>query len=130
MTELTLATFEDWLTRYGAAWEHRDGEAGAALFATHAEYYWTSFEEPKRGRAEIAAALSHETARQTEVSFSYRVLALAGSLGIAGWRTQYRRVGTGELIHLDGVLTAEMDNDGLCVQLREWWHTTESSRKG
>ena len=53
MYALTVADFEAWLRGYKKAWEGRDAEAAAALFTPDAEYYWTPFDPPQRGRAAI-----------------------------------------------------------------------------
>ncbi len=58
---LTVASLNRWLKKYKVAWESRDPEAAAALFTGNAEYYWTPFEEPKRGRSEIAKAWENAT---------------------------------------------------------------------
>ena len=52
---LSREAFEAWLRRYGTAWEARDPDAAAALFAADARYYWTPFQEPKQGPTAIAA---------------------------------------------------------------------------
>jgi ketosteroid isomerase-like protein len=128
VTDLTSAAFDLWLEQYASAWEKRDGEAAAALFAENAEYYWTPFDEPKRGRTAIADAWREATARQSRVQVECHVLAVAGRLGIGRWATAYVRVGSGEHVRLDGVLTADLDDSGRCVVFREWWHTTEGNK--
>ena len=121
---LSREAFEAWLRRYGAAWEARDPDAAAALFAADARYYWTPFQEPKRGPAAIAAAWLEATSRQRNVRFSFEILAIDGPTGIARWHTHLERP-TGRRIELDGVLLAEFDDDSLCRLFREWWHSSE-----
>lgn len=128
--ELARADFGDWLTRYGAAWESRDPNAAAGLFAADAEYYWTPLGDPKRGPGEIAAAWAEATSRQRSVRFSFQILAISESTGIAKWHTQLVRAATGREIEIDGVLTAEFDGSGRCRVFREWWHSSEGDPEG
>jgi len=123
---MTPEAFDDWLRRYGAAWEGRDADSAAALFSPDAEYYWTPFGPPKRGRGEISRAWSEATSRQRGIRFRFRVLGLTGDTGIAHWNTRLVRVATGREIEIDGILFAEFDGTGLCRVFREWWHSTEN----
>jgi uncharacterized protein (TIGR02246 family) len=122
---LDAGVFAAWLQRYCAAWERRDGQAAAELFTEDAQYFWTPFEAPKRGRAEIADAWNQATARQSNVRVDLRIVTVAGNEGIATWRTRFERAGTGYEVQIDGILLAELDGSGLCRVFREWWHTTE-----
>jgi len=122
---MTRNDFEEWLARYGGAWEARDATAAAALFAEHAEYYWGPFGTPKRGAKEIHVAWTEATARQRDVQFSFHILAALESVGIATWHTRLVRAATGREIELDGILVAEFDDSGRCRVFREWWHSTE-----
>ncbi len=124
--DLSRETFRDWVQSYGEAWEGRDAEAAAMLFAVDALYYWTPFDEPKRGREEIAAAWREATSRQRDVKFSYELLAVTSRTGIARWHTSLDRSTTERRVELDGILAAEFDSDtALCRVFREWWHSTE-----
>jgi ketosteroid isomerase-like protein len=117
--------FEDWLRRYGYAWESRDPEAAAALFTDDAKYHWTPFGDPKLGPAGIAAAWREATSRQIEVRFNCEVLAVEGATGIAHWHTRLTRPASGKRVEIDGILLAELEPSGKCRLFREWWHSNE-----
>ncbi len=124
---LSRERFREWLGGYRSAWEERDPAAAEALFTDDALYYWTPFEEPKSGREGIAAAWREATSRQRDVRFSYEVLAVIGTTGIARWHTSLRRAPSGRPVELDGVLVAEFDRDSTrCRVFREWWHRDEA----
>jgi hypothetical protein len=123
---MTRESFDDWLRRYGAAWEGRDPETAATLFSADAEYYWTPFSPPKRGPSEIARAWAEATSRQRDIRFRCRVLGFDGRTGIAQWSTRLVRLHLGREVEIDGVLLAEFDGAGLCRVFREWWHGSES----
>lgn len=125
MQKLTEQKFEQWLSAYGAAWQARDAHAFAALFDENALYYWTPFEEPKKGRAEIAAAFNPAVGRQRDIDFGARVLYVQAQLGAAHWSCSFTRVSTGLRVHLDGVFVVQFDENGAALSFREWWHSDE-----
>lgn len=119
---MTAVGFESWLRSYGAAWENRDSAAAARLFTQDAEYYWTPFDAPQRGREQIAAAWDGAVAQQRDVHFEFEVLAVTSTRNIARWRAEFSSANTGDKVRLDGILTAEFDANGRCRAFREWWH--------
>jgi ketosteroid isomerase-like protein len=122
---LSSEDFRDWLDSYGAAWEGRDPEAAATLFTEDARYYWTPFDEPKRGKEGIAAAWREATSRQRNVRFSYDLLSVSGAAGVARWHATFERRSAAQSVELDGILLAEFADDARCRVFREWWHSTE-----
>ena len=123
MATLTRDAFESWLQGYRAAWEGRDPQAAAALFSPQgAEYYWTPYVPPQRGRDEIAAVWQGAVTQQRDIHMSFEVLAVEGNRGIAHWRTMFTSVPSGEQVQLDGILIAEFDGLQHCRVFREWWH--------
>jgi ketosteroid isomerase-like protein len=113
---------EDWLERYGRAWEARDPGAAEALFAEDATYRETPFAEPLRGAAAVREYWADVTDPQEDVRFGYELLAVTGELAIALWTSTFTRVPGGERAELDGVFVLRFGDDGLCRELREWWH--------
>lgn len=123
MAALTRDAFERWLQGYQTAWENRDPQAAAALFsAAGAEYYWTPFDAPQRGRDEIAAVWQAAVSQQRDIRMSFETLAVEGNRGVAKWHTNFTTVQSGEPVQLDGVLIAEFDAPEHCRVFREWWH--------
>ena len=119
------ARFDRWLRAYGEAWEARDSAAAVRLFSPDAAYHWTPFDPPFLGRDAIAGALDAATSRQSQVRFEYQVLAARPERGVAWWRAAFVRIGTGTAVRVEGVLTVEWDQDGLCRRFREWWNIDE-----
>ncbi len=122
---LSEQLFEQWIERYGAAWAARDGARFAQLFEADAIYYWTPFEEPKKGREEIADAFNGAVGRQREIDFGARVLYVQASLGAAHWSCSFTRVATGKRVHLDGIFVVQFSDHGKALSFREWWHSDE-----
>ncbi|MFN2526866.1 MAG: nuclear transport factor 2 family protein [Actinomycetota bacterium] len=119
--------FHKWLTKYGEVWESRYPEGVADLYSEDVLYYWTPFEEPKRGRQEIVAASREATSRQENIHFRYEVIAVEENKGWARWWCSFRRVPEGHPVRIDGILQATFDEHGLCTEFREWWHGEEPS---
>ena len=115
-----------WLERYRRAWESRDPDAAAALFADTAAYYETPFGEPARGKDGVRAYWKSATGNQRDVRFSFEVLSVAGDTGIARWRAEFTRLSSGVRARLDGIFLLEFDASGTCRTLHEWWHRAES----
>jgi uncharacterized protein (TIGR02246 family) len=123
MAALTHDAFEEWLQAYRAAWEGRDPQAAASLFTPQgAEYYWTPFDSPQRGREEIAAAWQGAVTSQSDIHMTFEVVAVNGNRGVAHWHTSFRSAASGDPVQLDGILIAEFDAPKLCRVFREWWH--------
>jgi ketosteroid isomerase-like protein len=123
MVTLRPEAFEAWLQAYRAAWENRDAPAAASLFSPeNAEYYWTPFDPPQRGRSEIAAVWESAVSQQRDIHMTFEVLAVEDNRGIARWHTNFTVVSSGEPVQLDGVLIAEFDAPAHCRVFREWWH--------
>lgn len=122
---LSLQRFEAWLVAYGGAWSARDARRFADLFESDALYYWTPVEEPKRGRAAIAAAFSAAVGRQRQIEFGARALYTRAQMGVAHWSCDFTRLATGRRVHLDGVCMVQFGESGKALSFREWWHSDE-----
>ena len=83
---MTHHEFDTWLTAYGAAWEARDAEAFAGLFTDDVCYFWTPFEEPKKGRDGVAGAFTNAVANQRDIHFSYEILAVGEERCVSRFR--------------------------------------------
>lgn len=118
---MTREHLDTWLRRYGEAWEARDGDAAARLFAEHAEYHWGPHEPPLAGREAIRDRWSRVTAYQDKIRFRHEVLGIDGDRGFARWWSEYIRRPGGMREELDGVFVLDFGDDGLCQKLQEWW---------
>jgi ketosteroid isomerase-like protein len=122
MYALTPAEFERWLNGYKVAWEKRDPEAAAALFTADAQYFWTPFDPPQTGRAQIATVWQAAVSGQKDIAFDFEVFAVAGPRGCARWHVRLESVPQGEPVEMDGIVIAEFAAPNQCRTFREWWH--------
>jgi ketosteroid isomerase-like protein len=124
----TRDQIEQWVEGYRRAWEERDGDAAAALFSADASYRDDIFAEPHRGREGVHAYWTGVTAAQSEPRVRMGNPFVDGDdrVAVEFWTTML--VGGDELT-LPGCLLLRFDDEGLCTDLREYWHTLPEIRE-
>lgn len=137
-----MAAMQAFMQTYERAWETRDDALLASLFTADAVYHNTPFNE-QRGHAAIRKYWDR-VKLQDEITVDFQVLVDLERSGIARWQVRYRvtseemfamwaaSAGTGvpsrkpgdplPRLALDGVAIADFEADGLCRDLRLWWH--------
>jgi hypothetical protein len=116
------AAFKSWLEAYGRAWQDRNAQAAADLFAQDGTYQITPFVEPMRGRPAILEYWSNVVRTQQDIRFGYEILAVTQDIGIARWWASFLIVPQRLQTKLDGIFLITLSADGRCRSLREWWH--------
>lgn len=116
------AAFKSWLDAYGKAWESRNAEAAAALYAEDGTYQVTPFLEPMRGRKAIFEYWSEVARTEENVRFGYEILVSNAEFNIARWSASFVIVPQGLQTKLDGIFLISLDEEGRCKSLLEWWH--------
>ena len=111
-----------WLEEYGRAWENRDPEAAAGLYAEHGSYQVTPFVEPLRGREAIRNYWVAVARTEKDIYFWYEILTQSDRFGMAHWRASFEIVPQELKTRLDGIFLIQLDASGKCTALREWWH--------
>lgn len=119
---LTVTQVESWLKGYEEAWETLDADKAALLFTEDATYQEDPYKVPYQGRESIHQYWTTVTADQKDVDFTFEVLSAMGSMGIAHWHSEFIQPSTGSTIILDGIFILEFSQEGLCQNLKEWWH--------
>jgi len=119
---MTLQGFDDWLDAYGHAWESRNPQAAADLYAEDGIYQVTPFLEPMRGRKAILEYWTNVAQTQQDIHFGYEILAVTPEHGIARWWASFVIVPSGLQTKLDGIFLISLDENSRCHSLREWWH--------
>lgn len=128
MPAISLKDFENWLRKYGDAWEKGDPDAAEALFTSDAQYYETPFDDPLIGLDEIYKYWKDNAVLgQEEIHFSYEALAVHKNVGVTHWRANFIRLPSGNRVKLDGIFKIEFSDDGKCQIFREWWHRIEET---
>ena len=119
---ITPSTVENWLERYGSAWESRDPDAVEALFTPDARYYETPYADPFEGAAGVREYWARVTSDQRDIAFDSSVVAVTANTGIARWSATFMSISGEVKVELNGVFILEFDADGRCAVLHEWWH--------
>ena len=114
-----------WLEAYRRAWEHRDAEAAAGLYAENATYQETPFSPPMHGREEILNYWKNVARTQEDIHVECEIIALAGAHCFAHWRASFVRLPMRIRLELDGIFLLTFEAGNRCTSLREWWHRRE-----
>ena len=109
-----------WLTAFGDAWEQRDAEAAAALFAPGATFQPSPFGELVRGRRGIAAQWAEMMSGQQPIRFQGEILGVGTTYGIAHWRVVIGQPDDRPIRVVDGILLAAFDRRGRATSVRSW----------
>jgi ketosteroid isomerase-like protein len=112
--------FVTWLTAFGGAWERRDADALAALFASGATVQPSPFEAVVRGRRRIAAYWSDRMASQEAIQFQAEILGVGVTYGIAHWRVTSRRLEDRAIARGDGIILIAFDRHERAASMRIW----------
>jgi hypothetical protein len=124
------AGLTEWLDEYGEAWEARDADAAAALFAEDAVYQWGPFGRKLRGRPVIREAWAEAVEAQRNVKFGYEVLGATARGGIVRWWCSSDLPERGVREREEGIFRIAFDETGLCLSFEEWWNSTEEPLDG
>lgn len=120
--DLTIAEVETWFKGYEEAWVTLDPDKVIELFTEDAIYRDNPYEDPHLGREGIHKYWSKVTSDQKDVDFTFDVLAVTNNTGIAYWHSEFTLRSSNAAITLDGMFVLEFNGDGLCKNLKEWWH--------
>ena len=119
--------FDQWLERYGRAWEAGSPESALGLFSEHAQYFETPFDPPMVGHDAIRQYwIAGAKNSQRQVKFSAHPITFDGQTGYALWHATFERVPSNSQVELEGVLSAQFDSQMRCTVFREWWHRRET----
>ena len=116
-----MLNFSAWLAAYHHAWITQNAEQVAQLFTEDGVYRSHPFRPPSQGRAEIAAYWRQATASQGDLEVQWGTPVVSDLRVAVEWWAMMRGTGEGE-VTLPGCLLLRFTEDGLCEELREYWH--------
>ena len=123
---MTRETLQSWLRAYGLAWEQRNAQAAADLFAEDAVYSVLPFTAPVRGGHELLKYWKRVTSSQEQIHFDFEILAAGPAEGVAHWWASFVRPSERKRLELDGICVVVLNPEGRCTRFREWWHRRET----
>jgi hypothetical protein len=121
------AIAKGWFERYKLAWERRDSEAAAAMFAPDAEYRADPFEPSLLGEKEIRRYWDDVANTQRDVKVTFELLSAAPGMGIVRWRASFVRAPSGQKVELEGIAQFFLNSKRKCTRFLEWWNRKQTS---
>lgn len=116
-------TVDEWIDGYRRAWENRDADAAAALFTQDASYRETPYSEAAHGQDGVHAYWTRVTSTQDEVTLLTGTPVVQGDRAAVEWWVTM--LNGGVEVTLAGEFLLRFDENGLCRELREYWHFSE-----
>jgi hypothetical protein len=113
---------DDWLDAFKQAWETQNADKIVPLFTADCEYRCTPFTEPVLGKdlRTFWQALARE---QQDNHFDYEILGETfANRAVVHWNSSSTKRGTTQRHETNGIFLLTFERDGLCSDLREWWH--------
>src|SRR5918992_3361997 len=122
---MTRADVQRWIDAYERTWVSKDAAAAAALFAHEGVYRSHPFRDAHVGRNAIRAYWEGATATQSNLNLRFgRPIVDESHVAVEWWAEGEGSEGD---FTLPGCLILRFGPEGLCVELREYWHV-ESKR--
>jgi len=122
---LDRTTVTAWLDAYVQAWKTYDPRAIGDLFAEEAVYSYTPYSEPIHGQEAIVAAWLRDQDTPGAYDAHYEPISIEGNLAVANGRSRYTEEdGATPRTEFDNIFVLRFDDDGRCIDYREWYVTT------
>lgn len=118
--DITKDQIQRWFTKLGKAWENRDPQAAASLFAENVQYYESPFSDPCANWDEVLQLWLVVPNNQKDVQFQHDVLMVKNNLGVAHWKVSRTRLPGNEREDIDGIFLVSLNDDGLCTLFKQW----------
>ena len=119
---LDRAKVTAWLDAYVRAWKTYDQDAIGDLFSEDATYSYNPYSEPIRGRAAIVASwLDGPDSPGTYDGYNEPIV-IEGDRAVANGRSRYfEQDGSTLRAEWDNIFFLRFDNEGRCMEYREWY---------
>ncbi len=118
---MTEKKFVRLMERYKRAWEEKNPDLAAELFADDIEYPETPFGPPACGRDGLKRYWTEAIADQTDIRFSWTNMFLEGDRGALEWECTYETKSTGARATLKGAMFFLFEGERI-KRFREYWH--------
>ena len=117
--------FVEWFNKLKIAWETKNPQDAADLCAEKVLYYETPFGVPLKTKWEVLKEWQTVPSSQKDIVFSFEILNVDKSAGIAHWSVEFTRIPSGKKTFLDGIFKVILNDDNLATEFRQWWVTKE-----
>jgi SnoaL-like domain len=110
-----------WLDAYSQAWRSYDPRAIGELFSSDAQYAYSPWDEPVRGREAIVASWLEDKDEPGTYDGRYEPLAVDGDLAVATGRSRYLDADGAVEREYSNMFVLRFDAEGRCREFREWY---------
>jgi len=118
---MTKEQLDNWATKLGQAWSAQDPDKAMELVSKdNIEWYENPLQSPYKSWEEVHKLWEVIPFNQKDITFSHRILACNGSVGIINWQAKLTKVPSGKKIHIDGIFQVCLDKDGHCTYFKQW----------
>ncbi|MFW6074872.1 MAG: nuclear transport factor 2 family protein [Chloroflexota bacterium] len=124
-----------WLESYGLAWRTKDDRALAELFTPDGMHRSSPLREPHVGREAIRSYWREATSDQEDLHLQFgEPIVMDDRVAVEWWATMIDRTWAAEHdapnpeLTLPGCLILRFNAEGLCEELREYWHVEFGGR--
>ena len=116
-----------WLDKYVEAWRTYDPAQIGNLFSEDALYFYSTFDDPLRGREAIVADWLKEPNATGSWEAGYEPVAVEGNVGVAQGRTRYFGSDGAVEREFDNIFVLHFDEAGRCKRFTEWFMQPRTS---
>jgi ketosteroid isomerase-like protein len=115
------STYAELVERFGHGWEKGSSKLITEIFTDDAVFVPDPFAEPITGLTDIERYWTDVPLEQSNISFRYGEIFVAGPWFATEFRCTFRRRRTGEPVDVRGTIFCETD-EGKISELRMYWH--------
>ena len=113
--------YQNWMEGYKKAWENRDLQLVESLFTPDAAYSLSPFEHKYEGRKKILDYWEDVPIFQMNIHFNYDLISVQDNKGYAHCYGSFERFDNGSKIEMDGIFEIELNDEGRCKKLNQWF---------
>ena len=117
-----------WFDALMNIWRDKKPERVTDLCADAFFWYETPFSEPITHKESLKKEWQ-SILNQTDISLKYKILSIHDNIGIAQWEALFTTQKPYKKYHLNGIYFVKLDNQGKCIEFRQWFNTKNTTRK-
>ncbi len=114
--------FTNWLDALRSVWETKKPGDIVNLCADTFLWYETPFHDPITTKKALLKDWE-SILQQENIAFSYDILSVNSTFGIAEWEADFTRLPSHEKVSLSGIFKILLDKNEKCVEFHQWYNT-------
>jgi hypothetical protein len=114
-----ISKYYIWLTAIKKSWEEKNFDVLSDVLADDLEYFESPFGPPLTSKNVVVEQWKKDLAAQSDIEFTYQVLAAWEFHCIANWSVHFVR--DGKVVYLDGIFYFKLNEENKCKFFKQWW---------